>query len=90
MEFYSFEIGPSTSYRLQQKPFHLLSQPDSKNISVNFYVDNIITIVLAINKKYIERSKQAVPLALHCIFRPISQSEPIVRDAILSIRKLLG
>ena len=38
---------PEDLIPLQQKPFHLLIQPDLKNIHVDVYVDDIITTVLA-------------------------------------------
>ena len=84
------EECPTTLKALQQQPFHLMVQPQHKNIKVDVYIDDIVTLVLALNKKLIERAKHGAPLALHSVFRPVCKNESIPRNAILSLRKLLG
>ena len=60
-----------------------------KNIYIDDYIDDIITVTYCFSY-LIKRAQQAVPLALHCIFRPIAHDEPIHRDPTISMRKLSG
>ena len=58
-------------------------------IYIDGFVDNLVTICLDM-EKYIKRAMNGVPLAIHCVFRPKDEDEPISRDDILCLRKLLG
>ena len=50
-----------------------------------------MTIVLDTkDEEHLIRAKGAVPLALHSVFRPTQEDEPVKRDNILSLRKLYG
>ena len=70
-------------------PLPLAIPLDPKPIQVDVYIDDIITTAVH-TPDFIERAKQAVPLAIHTIFRPVSPLEPIQRDWAISVRKLLG
>ena len=62
---------------------------EEKQINIDGFVDDIITITLDI-EELTTRAKGAVPLALHTIFRPTSADEPVTRHDVLSLRKMLG
>ena len=53
------------------------------------YVDDLITAVLDFFQPR-ERARHAVPLALDVMYRPKNPDDPIERDEILSLRKLLA
>ena len=53
------------------------------------YIDDAILIALDIGENT-TRSQNSIPLAAHCIFRPLSKNEPIARNDTVSKRKLQG
>ena len=59
------------------------------DITYDGYIDDIIA--MALNKADgVRRSQEAVPLAVHSIYRPLCRKEPTTRDDPLSLRKLSG
>ena len=54
---------------------------------VDGYIDNLVPVVLDI-KANTARGAQAAPLAMHTIDRPVVEEEPLVRDDLLSFKKL--
>ena len=46
---------------------------------VDVYIDDIITIALD-KPELIDRVRESVPLAIHILFRPVCDNEPIQRD----------
>ena len=62
---------------------------ETQPIYIDGFVDDLVTICLDM-EKYIKRAMNGVPLAIHCVFRPKDEDEPISRDDILCLRKLLG
>ena len=62
---------------------------EDTSIYIDGFVDDIITVTLGFNH-LLERATNAVPLILHCLFRPRDDKESIPRDDILSERKLKG
>jgi len=53
------------------------------------YIDDGIQVVLD-RPDLLARARAAMPLAIHCTFRPVADDEPIPRPDALSLRKLLG
>ena len=53
------------------------------------YIDDCLTVAVDVDDE-VQRSQEALPLVVHCTFRPISPDEPIHRDDNLSYRKLQG
>ena len=53
------------------------------------FMDDLFTAVLNDTNRN-ERSCNAIPLLMHILFRPVAKDEPITREDVLSIRKLLG
>ena len=80
---------PDKVNNLQESPFHLTIPIAPKPIYHDVYIDDIIAICLAI-KKYIERTRQATPLAIHSIFRPTDINDKVPRNNVLCMRKLSG
>ena len=72
-----------------ENPLPLAISLDPKPIQIDVYIDDIITTSLH-KPEFTERAREAVPLAIHTLFRPVSPHEPIQRDWAISIRKLLG
>ena len=72
------------------KAMPLLHQIAEKQIYIDGFIDDIMTIAVGNEKERLQRAQGAVPLVLHAIFRPIQHDEPTVQDDILSLRKLLG
>jgi hypothetical protein len=62
--------------------------PDDQG-KVDCYLDDLISVIPDLNDNEL-RGASAVPLAIHLIGRPISDSEPIPRDPLISIKKLLA
>ena len=53
------------------------------------FVDDLFTANL--NDSHLNnRARNVIPLIMHILFRPVATNEPISRDDVLSIRKLLG
>ena len=69
-------------------PIPLLVPITPKPIYMDDYIDDI-TVTFFINC-HLERAKQAVPLAIHTIFRPIVTDGFITRDPTISMRNLVG
>jgi hypothetical protein len=84
------EVEESTAAkRMQARP--LLVTPTYKPISIDGFVDDIISLCVGNKKKRIEKTKNAVPLALHTTFRPAEpEEEQVDRDDALCLRKLKG
>lgn len=80
---------PSSEVNLEIKPLPLIKDLEPKNIYHDVYIDDIVSVVLAYTK-YILRARQAAPLAIHSIFRPLDKLEAVIRDHVLCIRKLFG
>ena len=57
---------------------------------VDGYVDDLITLVVETSNSIIERARNAIALAIHILFRPRNTNDPIHRDDVLSLRKLLA
>ena len=79
----------------QQSASHMAkSDPLSVDItateaSMDGFIDDIITITVD-DDHWIDRAKSAALLVIHTLFRPLHPSEPLKRDAPLSLRKLAG
>jgi hypothetical protein len=56
---------------------------------VDCYLDDLISVIPDLNKNEL-RGASAIPLAIHLIGRPVSDVEPIPRDPLISIKKLLA
>ena len=67
----------------------LLMDLPLKEIFFDGYINDVIAIALA-RRGNARRSQDAVPLAVHAVYRPLSTSEPVTRDDPLSLRKLSG
>ena len=61
----------------------------SLNGFVDGYIDDLVPVVLDLGHNA-ERGAQAVPLAMHTLGRPVVEEEPILRDDLLSFKKLNG
>ena len=62
---------------------------DPKDSYVDGFIDDLISIILD-QMNFPERGRHAVALALHTFFRPTNPDDPVPRDDILSLRKLLA
>ena len=62
---------------------------DKKKCYIDGYIDDLISIVLD-SLGIPNRGRNAVALALHSFFRPKNDEDPVHRDDILSLRKLLA
>ena len=67
----------------------LAIQLPPKDCFTDGYIDDLISIALD-TPKATSRGRHAISLALHTIFRPVNKDDPIPRDDVLSIRKLLA
>ena len=56
---------------------------------IDGFIDDLITIVLD-KLDLPDKARNAVALALHTFFRPVNEDDPVPRDDILSLRKLLA
>jgi hypothetical protein len=63
--------------------------PNDDQGKADCYLDDIISIIPEIGDN-IKRGAAAVPLAIHLIGRPIAESEPILRDELISMKKLIA
>jgi len=61
----------------------------SRNTFCDGYIDDFLSVGLD-TFDYVKRSQEAPTLAVHTIFRPVHEKEPIDRDDAISIRKLAG
>ena len=57
--------------------------------SVDGFVDDLTTIVLNM-ENWIEKARNAIALAIHVVFRPANPQDPLPREDVISIRKLLA
>ena len=62
---------------------------DEKDCYIDGFIDDLISIILD-ELDLPERGRNAVALALHTFFRPTNADDPVPRDDILSLRKLLA
>ena len=69
--------------------FLLMDVPVNIHGKADCYVDDISTICLDLDNN-IERCRQAVPFAIDLMGRPVESAEPLPRDNLLAIKKLLG
>ena len=67
----------------------LVDVPVNIHGKADCYVDDISTICLDLDDN-IERCRQAVPFAIDLMGRPVESAEPLPRDNLLAIKKLLG
>ncbi|MGH7955272.1 MAG: hypothetical protein ACREOZ_04855 [Gloeomargaritales cyanobacterium] len=72
----------------QAADFHVDIPQNDKGL-VDCYIDDLVPICVDL-KDRAERCAAAVALALHIMGRPVQAHEPIPRDDILSLKKLLG
>ena len=56
---------------------------------VDGYVDDLMALLLD-SGDLPERGRQVVALAIHIFFRPVNENDPLPREDVLSLRKLLG
>ena len=70
------------------EPLAMLDMP-FKYCTTDGYVDDLTTVVLDI-LGWAERARNAIALAIHTIFRPVNAEDPISRDDVISVRKLLA
>eukprot|EP00979_Chaetoceros_neogracilis_P014856 scaffold4950_cov161-Chaetoceros_neogracile.AAC.2 len=61
----------------------------AKEISFDCYIDDMIVVCLMV-KDNVQRALNAIPLILDSLFRPIMSEEPVERNPILSVDKLLA
>ena len=61
----------------------------AKEISFDCYIDDMIAVCLMV-KDNMQRALNAIPLILDSLFRPIMSEEPVERNPILSVAKLLA
>ena len=54
------------------------------------YVDDLITLMVETSNSIIKRARNAIALAIHILFRPQNTNDPIHRDDVLILRKLLA
>ena len=54
------------------------------------YVDDLIKLVVEISNSIVEKARNSIALAIHILFRPRNQDDPIHRDDVLSLHKLLA
>lgn len=71
------------------KAWPLLVNVEYTPIYVDGFVDDLITVCAATNDN-VARARQAVPLVIHCLFRPENPKDATPRDGLLSRRKMLG
>jgi hypothetical protein len=69
------------------EPLHVDMQHN--HCYVDGFVDDLTTIVVSVNY-WVKRARNAIALAIHTIFRPVNEKDPIDRDDVISIRKLLA
>ena len=69
------------------EPLHM--DMEFKYCTTDGFVDDLTTIVLNLSH-WVERARNAIALAIHTIFRPVNKEDPIDRDDVISIRKLLA
>ena len=86
------EIPPTATLNINipfapVEPLHI--DMDFKFCSTDGFVDDLTTIVLSL-KHWTERARNAIALAIHTIFRPVNTQDPIERDDVISVRKLLA
>ena len=76
---------------IQHGPAHPLGVKfdQEKDCYFDGYIDDLITVVAQI-LDIPDRGRNAVALALHTFYRPKNPDDPIPRDDILSLRKLLA
>ena len=60
-----------------------------QTIFIDGFIDDIVTITVKMHD-LLSRATNVVPLAIHSIFRPVDDDEPILRDDVLSARKMQG
>jgi hypothetical protein len=85
---------PETVYLSADTPFApglplVVNLPNDDQGKADCYLDDIISIIPDINKN-LKRGAAAVPLAIHLIGRPMADSEPIPRDDLISLKKLIA
>ena len=56
---------------------------------IDGYVDDLMALLLD-SGNLSERGRQVVALAIHIFFRPVNENDPLPREDVLSLRKLLG
>lgn len=61
----------------------------AKQISFDCYINDMITVCLMINEN-MQKAMNAIPLILDSLFRPINSNEPVARNPILRVAKLLA
>lgn len=65
----------------------LIANVEQKDCYVDGYIDDLCTACLDVGDN-MQRGTNAVALALHTLYRPRNEDEPICRNAIMSVRKL--
>lgn len=80
---------PSYAAGQKTKARPLLYDIDCPDIYIDVYIDDLITLATLSNDN-INRARNAIPLALDCIFRRVSEKELNSRPPILAYDKLLA
>ena len=62
---------------------------EAKEASIDGFINDIIAVTIA-NPFWVERSKNAVLLIIHTIFRPWQSGKPLKQYYPLSLCKLVG
>ena len=94
------EVHAPIQQHLHQKKRRLHTEPPTKArplfVDVPYhpaiadgYIDDIITVMVD-EEKWVEKGRNAAPLAVHSMFRAPNNDDPIPRDNATSIRKLDG
>ena len=84
---------PVSSYQSSpqlQQVSKLLENPNERDFTIEVFIDDFIIGVILSSKEFVFRVFHAVPLILHCLFRPSSPDEAVDRPPILGRAKLLA
>ena len=66
-----------------------ITMPIEDHRKVDVYIDNTSTVIPDLGNNR-ERGAAAVPLAIHTVGRPIHGDEPLPRDDLMALKKLLA
>ena len=78
-----------TAPRLQQVN-NLLDNPNQQDFTIEVFIDDFIIGATLLSDNFVFRVFHAVPLILHCLFRPSSPNETVERPPILGRANLLA
>ena len=65
---------------------NLGKQPPAKTEG---YIGNALIMTFDV-RDYFSRAKSAIPLTIKIMFRPLAKNEPISREALIQLKKILG